>query len=98
MTVLETKITVCAIAISIPLIAAGCMGNSDADRIGQARGALVDLVEGEDSGAIVEHCPDEISDLRISMESGGWVIDRVRGCRMTPRRRQVHRILYIITQ
>jgi len=75
MTVRKKRITVCAIALSIPLAAASCMGNSDADRIGQARGALVDLVEGEDSGAIVEHCPDEISEMRISMESGGWVIE-----------------------
>jgi hypothetical protein len=55
--------------------ATGCLGPSDSDRIGQIRSDLVLFMEGKDRMQVVTHCPDDLSKMKITMESGGYVME-----------------------
>ncbi len=68
------KGTLIAAAGSV-LLLAGCFGQSDSDRVGEAQSDLVLLVEGKSTTNLVRHCPDELSDMKITMESGRYVIE-----------------------
>lgn len=66
--------TTIAVLASV-LLLGGCFGQSDSDRIGEVQSDLVLLVEGKSSTNIIRHCPDELSDMRITMESGRYAVE-----------------------
>lgn len=74
---MSLKSTVMVSTLGMAVVAAtlwGCFGPSDSDRVGEIKSDLVLLIEGKDRNALIRHCPDDISDIKISMESGHYII------------------------
>lgn len=71
---LRTRSTISAALVASVLLV-GCFGQSDSDRVDIITSDLILLVEGKGSNQLVRHCPDDLSDLTISMESGGYVVE-----------------------
>jgi len=61
------------LALALSLLPA-CFGPSDMDRIATVQSDLVLLIEGKDSTSIIRHCPDDLSSLTITMDSGGYTL------------------------
>jgi hypothetical protein len=75
MTVMSSRASVngtLVAALVACVVLGGCFGQSDSDRIGEVQSDLVLLVEGKSTTNLVRHCPDELSDMEITMESGRY--------------------------
>ena len=62
-------------AVAACALLCGCFGQSDSDRIGEVQSDLVLLIEGKSTTNLIRHCPDELSEMKITMESGRYVTE-----------------------
>lgn len=70
----HTRIIVPALMVLF-LSTAGCFGPSDEDRIDAVKDDLVLHLEGKDATSILAHTPDDLSTMKISMDSGDYVVN-----------------------